>query len=74
MELEELYQEKVAIAHNEEWLTVAKALRQDLLRISRHPKTRPKDRAQADMFLCYSFKGIWNYRTRINHFIKSVKL
>lgn len=58
----------------EGWIETAKALREQLLKISRHPKTKPKDRAQADMYLIYSYKGLHNYRVRVQHFINSVKI
>jgi len=63
--------EHVYSARGKGWFKVAKEIREKLLRISKHPKTRPKDRAQADMYLIYSYKGLYNYRVRVEHFIAS---
>lgn len=66
--------EHIYSARGEDWFKTAKEIRNRLLYISRHPRTKPRDRAICDGFLCYSFKGVFNYQKKIMEFINSVKL
>jgi len=53
----------------ENWKVEAQEMRKRLQQIAAHPDTDFKARRQANEFLFYSDKGLWNYRMRVKHFI-----
>lgn len=55
----------------EQWQVEAEAMRRKLAMIADHPDTSPKSRTQANEYLFYSLKGLYNYRVRVQHFINN---
>lgn len=54
-----------------DWILTAQRMRRELERIAQHPDTSPKSRTQANEYLFYSLKGVYNYRVRVQHFINN---
>jgi len=53
----------------ENWKVEAQEMRRQLNVIASHPDTDFKARRQANEYLFYSDKGLFNYRMRVKHFI-----
>jgi len=53
----------------ENWKEEAREMRKQLQAIAAHPDTDFKARRQANEYLFYSDKGLFNYRMRVKHFI-----
>jgi len=58
----------------ENWQQEAQEMRRQLTVIANHPDTDFKARRQANEYLFYSDKGLFNYRMRIRHFINNSAL
>jgi len=53
----------------ENWKEEAQGMRKRLQQIAAHPDTGFKARRQANEYLFYSDKGLFNYRMRVKRFI-----
>jgi len=53
----------------ENWQLEAQGMRRQLAVIANHPDTGFKARRQANEYLFYSDKGLFNYRMRVKRFI-----
>jgi len=58
----------------ENWQLEAQGMRRQLAVIANHPDTHFTARRQANEYLFYSDKGLWNYRMRIKQFINNSEL